>query len=131
MNDMVTPGVKAFVMIPAGSSAVLEGIEAASKEGIPVCVLDTATTDRTYVASTIVSNNLNAGEISGTAMVDALPDGGKVAIAVGMAPNPRPRAVDVVEHEQRLRAIGAHDPDGARHMRERLAGKRVLARAEH
>ena len=50
MNDMVTQGVKAFVMIPAGSSAVLEGIEAASKEGIPVCVLDTATTDRTYVA---------------------------------------------------------------------------------
>lgn len=80
MNDMVTQGVKAFVMIPAGSSAVLEGIEAASKEGIPVCVLDTATTDRTYVASTIVSNNLNAGEISGTAMVDALPDGGKVVI---------------------------------------------------
>lgn len=80
MDDMMTQGVKAFIMIPAGSSAVLSGIEKADKAGIPVCVLDTGTTDRTYVKSTIVSNNLNAGEISGQAMVDALPDGGKVVI---------------------------------------------------
>jgi len=72
--------VKAIIMIPNGSSAVLSGIKDAQKAGIPVCVLDTATTDKTYVASTIVSNNLMAGEISGEAMVRSLPNGGNVVI---------------------------------------------------
>lgn len=78
MADMVQRGVKCIILIPWGSSTQLAGIQEAAEAGIPVCCLDTAPSDLTYVASTIVSDNYSAGNIAGLALVEALPEGGKV-----------------------------------------------------
>ena len=78
MADMVQQGVKAIVLIPWGSSALLAGIEEAAKAGIPVLVLDTPPSDLTYVSSTIVSDNYSAGVIAGEGLVESLPDGGRI-----------------------------------------------------
>ena len=78
MADMVQQGVKCIILIPWGSSTQLAGIQEASEAGIPVCCLDTAPADLTYVASTIVSDNYSAGYIAGSALVEALPEGGKL-----------------------------------------------------
>ncbi len=73
--DLVSQGVKAIILIPIDSNAIIPAIEEAEAAGIPVTVMDTPAGETTGVVSTVVSNNYSAGEIAGRALCESM--GGK------------------------------------------------------
>lgn len=103
MADLVSQGVKAIILIPIDSNAILPAIAEAEAAGVPVVCVDTPAGESEGVVSTVVSDNYGAGEIAGRALLEAMGGKGKLATITttgSTAVNDRKQALyDLVEKE--------------------------------
>lgn len=79
LADLIAQKVKAIVLIPIDSNAVLSAISDAEAAGIPVVCIDTPADENTGVVSTVISDNYSAGEIAGKALLEGIGGKGKIA----------------------------------------------------
>lgn len=77
--DMIAQKVKAIILIPIDSNAVLSAVSDAEAAGIPVVCIDTPAGESSGVVSTVISDNYNAGEIAAKALVKGMGGKGKIA----------------------------------------------------
>lgn len=80
ISDMVNSGVDVIMVDAIDSEGIKPALEAAEKAGIPVIAIDTEVADSNLVASTIVSDNTDAGRIAGKALAESIGGKGKVAV---------------------------------------------------
>ena len=73
VESAINRGVKAIVLAPSDTSALLPAVQDAKKAGIPVIIIDSALSgDPSNYVSFLATDNNAAGEACGKAMVDAL-----------------------------------------------------------
>jgi ribose transport system substrate-binding protein len=85
LEDMVNKGVDGLVVNPMDSNAVIPALRNAKKKGIPVVIVDTPLppgNEDLYIAF-VGTDNYNAGQIAGKAMVERLGNRGKVVLVRG------------------------------------------------
>ena len=70
--DLISQGVKAIVLIPIDSNAIIPAVEEAAEAGIPVFVMDTPCGETDGVVATVIADNYNAGEIAGRALLEGI-----------------------------------------------------------
>lgn len=81
VSDFITRRVDAIVLSPCDSKSIGTAIAEANKAGIPVFTVDIAALAAgAKVVSHVATDNEGGGKMAATAMIEALPDGGKVAI---------------------------------------------------
>lgn len=81
VSDFITRRVDAIVLSPCDSKSIGTAIAEANKAGIPVFTVDIAALAAgVKVVSHVATDNEGGGKMAATAMIEALPDGGKVAI---------------------------------------------------
>src|SRR5215204_4403567 len=81
VSDFITRRVDAIVLSPCDSKSIGTAIAEANKAGIPVFTVDIAAlAGAAKVVSHVATDNLGGGRMAAMAMIEALPDGGKVAI---------------------------------------------------
>jgi ribose transport system substrate-binding protein len=81
VSDFITRRVDAIVLSPCDSKSIGTAIAEANKAGIPVFTVDIAAlAGGAKVISHVATDNLGGGKMAATAMIEALPEGGKVAI---------------------------------------------------
>jgi len=79
--DFITRRVAAIVLSPCDSKSIGTAISQANKAGIPVFTVDIAAlASSAKVISHVATDNLGGGRMAAVAMLEALPEGGKVAI---------------------------------------------------
>ncbi|MEA4898128.1 MAG: sugar ABC transporter substrate-binding protein [Christensenellaceae bacterium] len=78
VNDLISQGCKAIILIPVDSNSILPAIDECKKANIPVFVMDTPAGEHDGVISTVTANNYSAGEIAGGALVKAMGGEGKI-----------------------------------------------------
>jgi ribose transport system substrate-binding protein len=73
VESAINRGVKAIVLAPSDTSALIPAVQDAKKAGIPVIIIDSALSgDASNYVSFLATDNKAAGEACGKAMVDAL-----------------------------------------------------------
>ncbi|MDO4323987.1 MAG: sugar ABC transporter substrate-binding protein [Lachnospiraceae bacterium] len=101
--DLVSQGVKALVLIPIDSNAILPAVEEAAEAGIPVLVMDTPCGETDGVVSTVIADNYNLGEIAGRALLEEIGGEGEIVTITttgSEAVNNRKQALyDLIENE--------------------------------
>jgi ribose transport system substrate-binding protein len=81
VSDFITRRVDAIVLSPCDSKSIGTAIAEANKSGIPVFTVDIAAlASGAKVVSHVATDNLGGGKMAAIAMMEALPDGGKIAI---------------------------------------------------
>lgn len=82
MEDLVNSGVDLIFLAPADVDGAHAGVQAAHDAGIPVIVLDNPLNaeDSAMVASTVASDNYQAGVVCADMLMGDYPDGAKVAV---------------------------------------------------
>lgn len=101
--DLVSQGVKAIVLIPIDSNAIIPAVEEAAAADIPVFVMDTPVGETDGVVATVIADNYNAGEIAGRALLEGIGGKGNIVTITSTgseAVNERKQALyDLVEKE--------------------------------
>jgi ribose transport system substrate-binding protein len=82
MEAYIAQGVSGIAIAPSDPVAAEATIKAAMDAGIPVITLDTDAPDSVRLAY-VGTSNKSAGVVAGEAMLELLPDGGKVGIGTG------------------------------------------------
>lgn len=82
IRDLITRGVAGIGVAPNNPESVASAIKAAQAKGIPVITFDSDAPKSTRTAF-VGTNNVEAGQLSGKAFKDALPNGGTYAIITG------------------------------------------------
>ena len=73
VENAINRGVKAIVLAPSDTSALIPAVQDAKKAGIPVIIIDSALSgDPSNYTAFLATDNKAAGEACGKAMVDAL-----------------------------------------------------------
>ena len=73
VESAIDRGVKAIVLAPSDTSALIPAVQDAKKAGIPVIIIDSALSgDPSNYTAFLATDNKAAGEACGKAMVDAL-----------------------------------------------------------
>jgi ribose transport system substrate-binding protein len=81
VSDFITRRVDAIVLSPCDSKAIGTAIAEANKAGIPVFTVDIAALAQgAKVVSHVATDNFGGGKMAAQAMMEALPDGGNIAI---------------------------------------------------
>ena len=81
VSDFITRRVDAIVLSPCDSKSIGTAIAEANQAGIPVFTVDIAAlASGIKVVSHVATDNFGGGKMAATAMIEALTDGGKVAI---------------------------------------------------
>lgn len=80
ITDMVNAKVDVIMVDAIDSEGIKPALEEAKKAGIPVIAIDTEVADADLVASTIVSDNTDAGRIAAQTLIDAIGGKGKIAV---------------------------------------------------
>jgi ribose transport system substrate-binding protein len=81
VSDFITRRVDAIVLSPCDSKSIGTAIAEANKAGIPVFTVDIAAlASGAKVVSHVATDNSGGGKMAASAMIEALPEGGKVAI---------------------------------------------------
>ncbi len=82
MEDLIEAGCQAILFVPYDSMGLEAVLKKAHERGVILINLDNRVDDNSakYVDSIIVSDNVQAGELAGQALVDALDGKGKIAI---------------------------------------------------
>lgn len=80
ITDMVNAKVDVIMVDAIDSEGIKPALEEAKKAGIPVIAIDTEVADVDLVASTIVSDNTDAGRIAAQTLMDAIGGKGKIAV---------------------------------------------------
>lgn len=81
VDDMVAQGIDVLIISPADASALAGAVDRAKEAGVQVVAADRAVD--TEVATTVGSDNVEAGEVSGQAVVDLLDGSGTVVELAG------------------------------------------------
>lgn len=90
VQDVAARGVAAILIAPADSRGIVPALKQAQEKGILVINLDnrvdaaTAQSAGLLLGGYVGADNEEGGRLAGKAMVDALPDGGDVAILEGI-----------------------------------------------
>ncbi|MDR0878665.1 MAG: sugar ABC transporter substrate-binding protein [Treponema sp.] len=80
IEDMITQGIEVLFLNPVDSQSVQPALEACKAAGIKVVVVDSGVARSDLTASFVSSDSIQAGKLSGQAIIDALPNGGKLAL---------------------------------------------------
>lgn len=80
ISDMISAKVDIIIVDAIDSEGIKTALVEAEAAGIPVIAIDTEVADAELVASTIISDNVEAGRLAGKALLDAMGGSGKVAI---------------------------------------------------
>jgi ribose transport system substrate-binding protein len=82
VQQLVADNVKAVVLAPLDSKALLTPVQEATKAGVPVVIIDSALEGKVGedFASYVATNNRRGGELAGEAMVKALGGKGKLVM---------------------------------------------------
>jgi ribose transport system substrate-binding protein len=81
VSDFITRRVGAIVLSPCDSKAIGTAIAEANKAGIPVFTVDIAALAQgAKVVSHVATDNLGGGKMAAQAIMEALPEGGNIAI---------------------------------------------------
>lgn len=80
IEDMLTQGIDVMVLCPIDSASIKAALTACNEKGVPVIIYDTPVHDPELVATTVASDNFNAGAVCATDMMAKLPEGSTVAI---------------------------------------------------
>lgn len=80
ISDMISSKVDIIMVDAIDAEGIKPALVEAQEAGIPVIAIDTAVTDSELVACTIVSDNVDAGRLAGTALAEAMGGKGKVAL---------------------------------------------------
>ena len=82
MEDLIEAGCQAILFVPYDSMGLEAVLKKAHERGVILINLDNRVDDNSakYVDSIIVSDNVQAGELAGQALADALGGKGKIAI---------------------------------------------------
>lgn len=80
ISDLISAKVDVIMVDAIDSEGIKPALKEAEEAGIPVIAIDTEVADPELVASTIVSDNVDAGRLAGQALIDAMGGAGKVAL---------------------------------------------------
>jgi ribose transport system substrate-binding protein len=81
MHDFISQKADAIIVAPKDTLAIGEPIKAANKAGIPVFTADTGCSDTSAkVVCNVTTDNFGGGKLAAKAMIQGLPNGGKVLI---------------------------------------------------
>ena len=65
VEDLLLQDIDALLLCPFDSTAIKPALVAADEAGVPVIVFDTKVVDDEYAATTVASDNINAGRVVG------------------------------------------------------------------
>ncbi len=117
VSDFITRRVDAIVLSPCDSKSIGTAIAEANKAGIPVFTVDIAAlASGAKVVSHVATDNYGGGKMAATAMIEALPGGGKVAI------------LDHPEVESVILRVKGFESELAAQKQEGSAGIQVVAK---
>jgi len=117
VSDFITRRVDAIVLSPCDSKSIGTAIAEANQAGIPVFTVDIAALALgAKVVSHVATDNYGGGKMAATAMIEALPGGGKVAI------------LDHPEVESVILRVKGFESELAARKQEGSAGIQVVAR---
>lgn len=80
ISDMISAKVDVIFIDAIDSEGIKPALVEAEEAGIPVIAIDTEVADSELVASTIVSDNVDAGRLAGKALAEKMGGKGKVAL---------------------------------------------------
>ncbi len=83
IDQYVNQGVDAIVVVPVQADSLQPQLKAAADAGIPVVAVNAALEDTTNLASSVLPDDIAAGESEAQAMVDHLGGSGNVVILQG------------------------------------------------
>jgi len=117
VSDFITRRVDAIVLSPCDSKSIGTAIAEANQAGIPVFTVDIAAlASGIKVVSHVATDNFGGGKMAATAMIEALTDGGKVAI------------LDHPEVESVILRVNGFEAELAAHKKEGGPGIQVVAK---
>ena len=81
MNDFISQNADAIIVAPKDTLAIGQPIKAANAAGIPVFTADTGCSDKdAKVVCNVMTDNFGGGKLAAKAMIQGLPNGGKILI---------------------------------------------------
>lgn len=80
IDDLITRGISVLFLNPVDKDGVRPALEACKESGVKVIVVDANVTDTNLTESFISSNNVQAGRLCGQAMIEAFPNGARIAL---------------------------------------------------
>ena len=80
VEDLLLQDIDALLLCPFDSTAIKPALVAADEAGVPVIVFDTKVVDDEYAATTVASDNINAGRVVGEDLAGKLEKGSKIAV---------------------------------------------------
>jgi ribose transport system substrate-binding protein len=81
IDDFISKGVAAIILVPCDRIGVGQSVKAANEAGIPVFTVDAqCAAEGVDIVSHVGTDNFQGGELAGQAMIEALPNGGKVLV---------------------------------------------------
>ncbi len=111
VSDFITRRVSAIVLSPCDSKSIGTAIAEANKAGIPVFTVDIAAlASGAKVVSHVATDNFGGGKMAATAMIEALREGGEVAIIDHPEVESVILRVKGFESELAARSEGGHAP---------------------
>ncbi len=108
VQQLVADNVKAVVLAPLDSKALVTPVQEATQSGVPVVIIDSGLegTIGTDYASYVATNNRKGGELGGEALVKALGGKGKIVMMRYMV-----GSAATVEREDGFQSIVKQSPD--------------------
>ena len=80
VEDFITQGVSAVFLNPVDKDAITPALQLLADAGIPVIVFDAGVTATDLTAGFVATNNYQAGQLCGKAMLEDFPNGANIAI---------------------------------------------------
>lgn len=80
VEDLLLQDIDALLLCPFDSTAIKPALVAADEAEVPVIVFDTKVVDDQYAATTVASDNVNAGRVVGEDLAAKLEKGSKIAV---------------------------------------------------
>ena len=83
MDQYINQGVDAIVVVPVQADSLQPQLQAAADAGIPIVAVNAALDDTSNLASSVLPDDISAGESEAQAMVDELGGEGQVVVLQG------------------------------------------------
>ena len=80
IEDMLTQNIDVLLLCPFDSTSIKTALVAANEAGVPVIIFDTPVVNPELVATTVASDNFNAGYVVGKDMMTNLEEGSEIAV---------------------------------------------------
>ena len=107
VNAALAEDIKVLILVPTDPDALQPSVTKAKALSIPVITVDQPVSDRTYVSSTVLGDNIGGGALAAKTLAEQIGGSGKVFIISGS-----PSATTDVLREQGFRdELSANYPD--------------------